>query len=239
MTNSYVFVFIHGACHGKWCFDKKLIPLFEKNHYKTITFDLPGSGDDVDTPFEEVNLKNYTQATLSVIKERTDEKDKIILVAHSLGGMTATLVADCIPERIHYVVYITAFYLPNGEKILDIGRNDLFYITDDGKYINMKPEDVKYGLYDDCDDDDIEFVKSKLRDQSITPLLEASESNGAVKKLNKCYIETTQDNSVPPAVQQKMYTNNIDHVVKMNTSHSPFFSKPNELFNILVSLINE
>jgi len=35
-------VFVHGAWHGKWCWDKYFAPEFSAKGYNVITFDLPG-----------------------------------------------------------------------------------------------------------------------------------------------------------------------------------------------------
>ncbi|CAO3637218.1 unnamed protein product [Cunninghamella blakesleeana] len=240
MTSSnYVFVFIHGACHGKWCFERKLLPLFEKNNHRAIAFDLPGSGDDHDTPYEDINLDNYTKATLSIIDRHTNENDKIILIGHSLGGITATSVAERIPERIHYVVYLAAVYIPcSGKSTFDLNLGINITLTEDGRYATIDFDKVKDAFYQDCDDDDIEFAKTKLRYQAITPNAEKVKVDGTIQQLNKCYIETLQDHTIGVSKQEEMYKGHIHHVVKIDSSHSPFFSKPEELFNILIGLIN-
>jgi pimeloyl-ACP methyl ester carboxylesterase len=63
-----------------------------------IAFDLPGSGDDES---EDVSLESYVQKTLSVIHENTKEHEKVVLVSHSFGGVTGTLVAEQIPQLRH------------------------------------------------------------------------------------------------------------------------------------------
>jgi len=35
-------LFVHGAWHGRWCWDKYWRATFEKSGYDVITFDLPG-----------------------------------------------------------------------------------------------------------------------------------------------------------------------------------------------------
>lgn len=51
------------------------------------------------------------------------------------------------------------------------------------------------------------------------------------------YITTTQDNAVPPAVQQKMYTAMpCEKVMTMATSHSPFTANPQQLVEFLTTL---
>jgi hypothetical protein len=34
-------VFVHGMCHGSWCWEEQFIPYFEKQGYNCIKFNLP------------------------------------------------------------------------------------------------------------------------------------------------------------------------------------------------------
>jgi hypothetical protein len=47
----------------------------------------------------------------------------------------------------------------------------------------------------------------------------------------------TEDKAVTPFIQQKMYKETIcEEVYQMQTSHSPFFSKPQELCDIILKI---
>jgi pimeloyl-ACP methyl ester carboxylesterase len=236
MTEDYVFVFIHAAMVGAWCFERKLMPIFRKNNYRAIAFDLPGSGDDES---ENVNLESYVQKTLSVIHENTKEHEKVVLIAHSLGGATATLVAEQIPHKIQCVVYLAAYYLTDGQSVLDINmkvENSIGYVTDDHKYLGVKDELVKPGLYADCSDDDINFIKIKSRLQNTNPMFEKIKINGVIDTVNKYYIKTLNDKCIPPDIQESMYLGHINDVIEIDSSHSPFLSRPDELFSILIDI---
>ncbi|HLY58890.1 MAG TPA: alpha/beta fold hydrolase, partial [Stellaceae bacterium] len=71
------FVLVHGAWHGKWCWEK-LVPLLEAAGHEVLAPDLPGMGDD------------RTPATLSlaawadfVARRIEDCAEPVILVGHS------------------------------------------------------------------------------------------------------------------------------------------------------------
>ena len=53
-----IFVLVHGAWHGEWCWDR-IVPLLQDAGHRVLTFDLPGHGMDKTLP-SEVTLKNYT-----------------------------------------------------------------------------------------------------------------------------------------------------------------------------------
>jgi hypothetical protein len=67
-----------------------------------------------------------------------------------------------------------------------------------------------------------------------TPVHTSAENFG---RLPRVYIECLRDQVLPPAVQKKQYTAlPCQKVISMATSHSPFFSAPEELVEYLVSL---
>ncbi len=35
-------VFVHGMCHGAWCWEEQFIPYFKELGYNCIAFNLPG-----------------------------------------------------------------------------------------------------------------------------------------------------------------------------------------------------
>ena len=102
----------------------------------------------------------------------------------------------------------------------------------------LQPAIYKEGLYHDCDDDIPELAKILLNhepvESGITPLQLTEQNFGSVPRV---YIECTEDRAVTPFIQRKMYTElPCEKVYRLATSHSPFFSKPKELVNILLDL---
>jgi hypothetical protein len=68
----------------------------------------------------------------------------------------------------------------------------------------------------------------------MTPLQLTEKNWGSVPRF---YIECTEDKAVTPFIQKVMYTETpCRKVYSMTTSHSPFFSKPKELVEILCAI---
>jgi hypothetical protein len=62
------------------------------------------------------------------------------------------------------------------------------------------------------------------------------ENYGSVPRF---YIECTEDRAVTPFIQKMMYTETpCEKVYSVATSHSPFFSKPQELSDIFCEIAN-
>ena len=77
-------VFVHGMCHGDWCWEEQFVPYFEKLGYNCITFNLPGHETEGSTKRITYSLGDYVQALRNEV-ENLDEPP--IIIGHSMGGM--------------------------------------------------------------------------------------------------------------------------------------------------------
>lgn len=78
-------VFVHGAWHGKWCWDKYFRPAFISHGYDVVTFDLPGH----DKPgqikgINKLSLGDYVSALENEVQKLDSSP---IIVGHSMGGL--------------------------------------------------------------------------------------------------------------------------------------------------------
>jgi pimeloyl-ACP methyl ester carboxylesterase len=235
------FVLVHGAWHGAWCWFK-VIPLLEKRGHTVIAVDLPSHGTDR-TPTRDVSLELYAECVCRVLDAC---REPVMLVGHSMGGLVISRAAELRPAKIEKLVYVAAFLLPSGATILEAtstGANaramtDLV-INEDGSAAAVKPESIRHVFYADCEDSDVALARTLLVPQalavSVTPLSTTDENWGSVPR---CYIECTQDNAIPIEAQRAMVSElSCRRVITLETSHSPFFSSPDELSAHLLQLL--
>lgn len=230
------YVLIHGAYHGGWCWDK-VVPLLEAAGHKVVAPDLPGHGKDK-TPISEITLDAYANRACEVIQQQSEP---VILVGHSMGGRVITQAAEYCPDGIETLVYLTASLLKNGEweSPGPAGMGSKIAITSEDKtYRTADPNGVKQCFYGDCSDEDIERAKSLVCPQAIAPTVTPMRTtDGNFGRIPRVYIECLQDNAVLPEAQKLMYTDlPCKRVITMDTSHSPFFSAPQELTDNLISV---
>jgi pimeloyl-ACP methyl ester carboxylesterase len=234
------FILIHGSWHSSWNWHK-VVPILEAQGHKVFAIDLPGMGRNK-TPIAEVKMASTVQAIVDLI----DSIDgKVILVGHSKNGIMISQAAEYRPDKIEKLVYLAAYLIPNGKTQREYSVQDTQgalkpYVTirADINASTLQPSIYKEGLYHDCEDYITSLANLLLSHEPIesgmVPLQLSDENYGRVPKV---YIECTQDRAVTPFIQKKMYTETpVDKVYKMDTSHSPFFSKPQELCDILCNL---
>lgn len=234
------YVLIHGAWHGAWCW-KKVIPLIEKEGHEVVAPDLPGHGKDK-RPIADITLQAYTDRVCQILDE---QPDPVVLVGHSMGGAVITQTAEYRPEKISKLVYVTAFLLQNGEFLLQHAEPDTealvlpnLIMSEDQSYANVKQEALKEVFYADCSDEDVEFAKSRLVPQAAAPFatpVSTTEKNFG--RVPRAFIACLRDRAISPSIQEKLYTAlPCENVISMDTSHSPFFSAPEELAKHLLSV---
>jgi pimeloyl-ACP methyl ester carboxylesterase len=234
------FVLIHGSWHSAWNWHR-VVPLLEKEGHRAIAIDLPGMGRDK-TPIQEVKMKTTVERICDLIDSIPG---KVILVGHSKNGIMISQAAEYRPHKIEKLVYLAAYLIPDGKtqraySLLDMGGWLKPHVTQHPEMAShtLDPVIYKEGLYHDCEDDITELAKVLLShepvESGITPLQLSDENFGRVPRV---YIECTEDRAVTPFIQRLMYTETpCEKVYSLPTSHSPFFSRPKELVDILVNV---
>ena len=234
------FILIHGSWHSSWNWHR-VIPILEKQGHRAIAIDLPGMGRDK-TPIQEVKMQSTVE---KIVKLIDSIEGKVILVGHSKNGIMISQAAEYRPDKIEKLVYLAAYLIPNGKTQREYSLQDTQgvlkpYVTmhEELKAHTLQPEIYKEGLYADCDDNITELAKLLLShepaESGITPLQLTEDNYGRVPRI---YIECTEDKAVTPFIQRKMYTETpCEKVYSLATSHSPFFSKPQELSDIFLEI---
>lgn len=109
MTTMTDFVLVPGAGGSAWYWHRVVAELRRRGHV----------ADAVDLPAADATagLTEYTDVVVEVIGERTD----VVLVAQSMGGFTAPLVADRVP--VAQIVLVNAMCPVPGESGADWWHN--------------------------------------------------------------------------------------------------------------------
>ena len=234
------FVLVHGSSHGGWCWDR-VVPLLQQAGHEVAAPDLPAHGDDL-TLAAEATLEGYLDRVTAVLDGLSGPA---VLVGHSLGGAVISGVTERRPEKVGLLVYLTAYLLPDGRSVLEAAQADEESTTlpnsdlDAERGVGMLRADAaKDVFYGDCSEEDARWAIERLTPEPLAPLatpVSISEANFG--RARRTYIECLQDRAVGPATQRQMHTEMpCEKVISMDTSHSPFLSRPRELAGHLDSL---
>jgi pimeloyl-ACP methyl ester carboxylesterase len=235
-----VYVLIHGAFHGGWAWDK-ITPLLEKEGHTVIAPDLPAHGKD-NTPVTDITLQLYTDTVCQILDAQSEP---VILVGHSLGGISISQAAEARPEKVKTLVYLAALLQQDGESASDVMSGDTdsiapqhMVMAEDKSTVSIPIEAYRQVSYNTCSDEDVAwaapFIVPEPTAPMSTPVHVTEERFGRIPRV---YIETLRDKGVTPWLQKQMYTAvQCQKVISMDTDHSPFMSAPQELADHLLAL---
>jgi pimeloyl-ACP methyl ester carboxylesterase len=239
----YTFIMVHGAWQGAWAFDT-IVPRLKAAGHEAIAADMPGDGHD-DTPPGEVNLARYAEKLTQLIDATSGP---IVMLGHSMGGISASQVSELRPERIALAIYLCAFMLPDDFSVLEFyekflepwmrgahARVTYDTVNQTSMIDPVSAVEVFYQLSDPA--------VAKAAAGRLTPQPEGArrsklhlspEKYGSVPRV---YIEALQDRSVHLPLQRKMQEiTTCDAVYALDSDHAPQLSMPDALTDMILSV---
>lgn len=234
-----IFVLVHGAWHGGWCWSDVKRNLTGKG-YEVFTPTLTGLGERKHLDSENVNLDTHIDDIVQLI-EMEDLHD-VYLVGHSYAGAVIAGVADRIPERLSKLIFLDAMIVENGQSPISLQPNSVrqLQLKNIKRKENFEPFDV--ALFGVTDTVIAASVKRRLTPQPFNtfaqPLkLRHKYGNG----LPLVYIACTHPQlPIMKEMSDKVRADknlNWQHI-GFNTGHDAMITAPNELTDIFVGLIN-
>jgi pimeloyl-ACP methyl ester carboxylesterase len=228
------FALVHGAWHGGWCFDLLGAEL-EARGQRPVAVDLP-----CDDP--EAGATAYAEVALRAL---ADAGDDVVLVGHSLGGLTIPLVAAARPAR--RLVYLCSLLAVPGQSLIDqlraepdifvpdwdaaVGRDDLrrSYWTD--------AEAAIAGMYADCPRALAEDAYRRLRPQGRAASTEPCPLD-ALPAVPASYVLARDDAAISPAWSRRAAAERLGlEPLELPGSHSPMLARPAALADVLIGFV--
>ena len=273
------FVLIHGSWHGAWTWNE-MTPLLAKAGYASIAIDLPGAGTRArfpqsflkrpldkaafateKSPVAAVTQEDRTKAAIDAVDHAVGlGNGKVVIVGHSWGGLTVSHVAEAVPEKLHSVVYLTAFLLPDGmtagailgDPAFETGQVTPLLMADSAETgtlrIDPRSQDPDYvakakqAFYHDVSDGHFAAIAKLLDCDEVasTAAVPMAISAGRYGKVARHYIHLADDKAIPAVAQDRMVElvdasgiGGETTVHRMPGSHSPFFAQPEALLAVL------
>jgi pimeloyl-ACP methyl ester carboxylesterase len=239
------FVLVHGAFHGAWCWIK-LQTALERRGHRVHALDMPGCGEDR-TPLAHVKLDSYADRIVAALN--AIEGKPVALIGHSLGTMAVSVAAERLPHRIDHLVFLGGCIPRNGMsmysllQLIDAPNEPIRPMPPPGdpwSALAQEPplDRVVELYYNDCAPEDVAYAMSRLRPQAnaprVTPLTLTTDRFGSVPR---SFIGGSLDKANTIARQRAtLALDPCERVYSLPTGHSPFFSAPDELADLLCAL---
>jgi pimeloyl-ACP methyl ester carboxylesterase len=204
------FVLVHGAWHGGWCFE-------------ALGRELTALGHEVsapDLPCDDISQTQYDYAAL------VGPQPDAIVVGHSLGGLTASLVEARAHVYLAAILPIENVYSESFAEGFGGSARD-----EQGRSYWPDLETARTRLYPDCTDEQAAWAYPRLRPQApVTPQIGSFGPDDVS-------IACLRDGAVDPAWQVRAGREHVGRVLELDAGHSPFLTQPAELAALLASLV--
>ena len=236
--NPPVFVLVHGAFHGGWCWQKVSKQLrIEGDLVYTPT--LSGLGEHKNTLNSKVDLNTHITDIVNLIL--SEDLHNVILVGHSYAGAVIAGVADRIPERLSKLVFLDAMLMKNGQSALDVSPKDIrenFIRSatqfDKGLSLPFMPAEF-FGV---TDIHDIKWVNERLTNQPFSTFTQPLLLKHAYgNHLPLTYIACTNPElrAIKPFADETRASRDWNYL-ELKTGHDAMITMPVELAQMLESL---
>lgn len=203
------FVLVHGAWHGAWCFSEVVRELELRGHAAAA----------VDLPCDEPGLTQHDYARL--IGPQPDA----ILVGHSLAAQTIPRVEARLRVYLGGLLPVTGAY----DEAFAAGFGGTVRDELDRSYWPDADTCAAF-MYPDCTRGRSDWAFAQLRPQARIPGEAASFGRGDV------VIATLRDAAIDPTWQLSTARAYGARLIELDAGHSPFFTQPAELAEVLASL---
>ncbi len=234
-TTPATVVLIHGAWHGPWCFDKVVAGL-EARGVPVVAVERRRMHE----PSGELRGVTDSGENEAIVRDAFDQiEGPIVALGHSFGGVPLT-TAPLGNDNVKHLVYLTAIMPATDGSMPDNFVNPELataVIAGEDGSTTVQADKIRYAFYHKCSDEDYERALTQLvRDEAGIPF--DAPRDTAWNKITTTYVVCTEDQALL-AEGQRTLARRADRVVEWETDHSPFFSAPHLMVDLLDSLARE
>jgi pimeloyl-ACP methyl ester carboxylesterase len=213
------FVLIPGAGSDSWYWHL-VVPLLAAAGHDVVAVDLPCEDDSA-------GLEEYVEAVLTAIGDRTD----LVLVAQSMGGFTAPIVATRVP--VDLIVLVAAMVPLAGEapgewwEATGLAQDSRAFALEEGR--DPGAFDVLVTFFHDVPPSVVDEAGAHELQQSGTPG-EKPWPLDAWPDVPTRFLLCRHDRMFPPAFQRRIVRDRLGIVPdEMDGGHLPALARPEEL----------
>ncbi|MED5812123.1 alpha/beta hydrolase [Mycolicibacterium sp. 050232] len=232
-----MFALLHGGMHRGSCWDLVREELHRLGH-RTVAPDLPVDDDSAGAR----EWAGIADAAIESAATDADGVADVIVVAHSISGLALPVLAALRPMR--RMVFVGGLLPVPGVTFADhLADNPDAVIFPEPEAGGSGPfgmtwESVRAGFYHDCPQDIARSAFAEMRAQSFTIFLEPSPLE-EWPDVPSTYILLRDDRAVGASWAWRNAVRIGARLIELDGGHSPFFTRPVELAELLVDLAAE
>lgn len=232
------FVLIHGGAHGAWCWER-LLPHLEG---PSLAVDLPGRGKKP-AELDALCADDWARSVADDIEAAG--LSRVVLVGHSLAGITIPRVLERVGERIAHAVFVSCCIPSEGQSVYEAlaveGVADGEIPPPSSCSSTIDPEAARAWFCSDMDEEQTRFVLDRLCPEATRPMSEPMRLAGLRRAVPRTYVKLLSDAILLPPMQDAFIRNAGPgcRVRELDSGHNAMVSRPRELARILNEIAAE
>ncbi|CAJ1929788.1 unnamed protein product [Sphenostylis stenocarpa] len=252
-------VLVHGALHGAWCW-YKVATLLKSSGLQVTSLDMAASGINPKQVQDLNSVLQYVEPLMEFLRSLPEE-ERVILVAHSFGGICISLAMEMFPNKIAAAVFVSGWmpgphlsYLSLYQEFKhrlslksNLGSKTVSEKNTNNHqkgYVALDPGLMASNAYQLSAPEDLTLALSLVRPFPIFGEEDLRENTQLTEEkygiVPRVYIVCEQDKIMGHDFQLSMVERNPPNDVKAiaEADHMPMFSKPQDLFSYLHEIAN-
>lgn len=243
MPSSPALVLIHGGSHSARCWQPTIAELARQSpQTPVLAVDLPGRGS-VPADLGSVTVQDWVDSTVGQIDAAalTD----VVLVAHSMGGLTAPGVAAALgAERVRALVMVAACIPPQGGTVMDtlspvLRRGIERQARKGGAAPPLAKPLAAMFFCNGMSKEQKRLVLDQLCDDASQTAREPIDRSGLPHSIPRTWVLTKRDRALRPKQQRQFMQNlgGVSRVIEIDTCHDVMVSEPARLAEVLLEVV--
>ena len=227
------FALIHGGNYTSACW-QRLSPLLDGD---VLLIDLPGRNGRPPAA-AELTLADNVAAVIEDLEAAGHPGDDVVLVGHSVAGITVAHVLNEAPELVGRVVLLSSPIPPHGSAVIDHidpGVRESVLASTRGGAFRLDETVARQILCNDMDDEQTAFTLAQMVEDANSILAETVDLTGLRSGVPVTYVRLGDDATLPPARQDAAIAAVGDpEVLRLDASgHMAMISHPAGLAPVL------
>jgi pimeloyl-ACP methyl ester carboxylesterase len=234
-------VFVHGGQHTGACWHptidemKRLDP-----SVSTAVVNLPGrAGEPGD--LATLTIDQCVQSALRQIAADVPGDGRVVLVGHSMAGITLPGVVTALGDRVARAVYVACCVPPQGTSVMSTLQPPVSWIAGAmSRFVKVSqplPGPAAAWMFaNGMTKEQKRAVVAGLVPESAVVTREPVDRSGMPSRPTT-WVLTARDHSLKPAAQRQFIANlgHVDDVVEIDTCHNVMMSEPTKLAELLLA----
>lgn len=223
------YVFVHGGGHGSWCWAQVQRHLVRPS----LAVDLPGRTGSQEW---RSSLRIADLARAVVRDVHVAELGPVVLVGHSIGGVTVAAVAELLGTRVQRCIFVSSPMPAEGQRIVDTINPIMRWfcmraIRQGCRDLTLPPPVARLVFCNDMSPANRRLVLDRMTPEVMGVVVERVHYGPVMQRVPKTFIKLGRDRAVRPSRQDTAIANlgpGVE-VLHLHTGHDAMLSRPAEL----------